>query len=109
MDDGGQSWRAILAERPVGWIAVPTGAKGVLCPSCVAAWLDAARIFMIPPSFQQLNNAISTLEESAETGPDASAAELGSSDDDTSTEPAHQKTPIGIGSTATHLTRNRPE
>jgi hypothetical protein len=49
LDDQAQSWRVILASRPIGWTALPTGDKGVLCGDCAAGWHNAAKAFMVPP------------------------------------------------------------
>jgi hypothetical protein len=49
LDDAGQSWRVILASRPIGWTDLPTGEKGALCGDCSAAWHNATKAFMVPP------------------------------------------------------------
>jgi hypothetical protein len=49
LDDAGQSWRVILASRPIGWTDLPTGEKGTLCGDCSAAWHNTTKAFMIPP------------------------------------------------------------
>lgn len=52
VDDAGGVWRVAVAERPVDWVAGPTGGSDInegLCKPCGDAWVLAGKQFLSPP------------------------------------------------------------
>jgi len=70
-DDAGQTWKALMTERPIGWTALPTGEKGVLCGDCAAGWHNAAKAFMVPPPPPVIEEALVVAADAPAAAPPA--------------------------------------
>jgi len=70
-DDAGQTWKALMTERPIGWTALPTGEKGVLCGDCAAGWHNAAKAFMVPPPPPVVEEALAVAADAPAAAPAA--------------------------------------
>ena len=71
LDDMAQSWRVILASRPIGWTDLPTGEKGSLCTDCTAAWHSATKAFMVPPPPPVVEEALAVAADAPAAAPAA--------------------------------------